>query len=201
LIARPAGNSIVVAAAVERNRSTRNLQHPHFFEDNPMKYAESILPEFDQEMANTRKVLERVPEDKLDWRAHPKSNTIGWNANHLAEMPGWVEGTLTQPSWDVAPPGGGGYQSPKLMTRKEILDVFDRNVAAARKAIAAVKDEDVMQPWSLLQGGKALFTMPRAAVIRGFVLNHMIHHRAILCVYLRLNNVPVPGMYGPSGDE
>ncbi len=88
-----------------------------------------------------------------------------------------------------------------MRTRKEILDLFDRNVAAARKAIAAVKDEEMMQPWSLLQAGKELFTMPRAAMIRGFVLNHLIHHRAILCVYLRLNNVAVPGMYGPSGDE
>jgi uncharacterized damage-inducible protein DinB len=166
-----------------------------------MSYSETILPEFEQETANARKVLERVPEDKLDWRAHPKSNTIGWNANHLAEIPGWVEGTLTMPSWDVAPPGGQRYQSPKLTTRQEILDLFDRNVAAARKAIAAVKDEDVAQPWSLLQGGKPFFTMPRANVIRSFVLNHLIHHRAILCVYLRLNDIPVPGMYGPTGDE
>src|SRR5579864_5519684 len=115
-----------------------------------MSLIDMLLPEFDQEMAKTRKVLERVPEDKLDWRAHPKSNTIGWNANHLAEMPGWVEGTLTTPSLDIAPAGGQRYQSPKLSTRKEILDLFDRNVAAARKAIAAVKDEAMMQQWSLL---------------------------------------------------
>ncbi len=166
-----------------------------------MSYSQTILPEFDQEMANTRKVLERLPEDKLDWRAHPKSNTIGWNANHLAEIPGWVEGMLTQPSWDFAPAGGQGYQSPKLMTRQEILNLFDRNVVAARKAIAAAKDEEMTQPWSLLQGGKLIFTMPRAAVIRNFILNHLIHHHAILCVYLRLNNIAVPGMYGPSGDE
>jgi uncharacterized damage-inducible protein DinB len=166
-----------------------------------MRFSEMILPEFDQEMAKTRKVLERVPEDKLGWRAHPKSNTIGWNANHLAEIPGWVEGTLTMPSWDVAPPGGERYQSPRRTTRQEILDIFDRNVAAARKALAEAKDEGMGQQWSLLQAGKPLFTMPRAAVIRNFVLNHLIHHRAILCVYLRLNDIPVPGMYGPSGDE
>lgn len=166
-----------------------------------MSYAESILPEFDQEMANTRKVLERVPDDKLDWRAHPKSNTIGWNANHLAEIPGWVEGTLTTPSWDVAPVGGERYRSPQLTSRREILDLFDRNVAAARKAIAGVKDEEMGKMWSLLQAGKPIFTMPRLAVIRSFVLNHIIHHRAHLCVYLRLNDIPVPGMYGPSGDE
>jgi uncharacterized damage-inducible protein DinB len=166
-----------------------------------MSYAETVLQEFDQEMAKTRKVLERIPEDKLGWRAHPKSNTIGWNVNHLAEIPGWTDGILTRPSWDIAPADGEGYQSPKLTTRREILDLFDRNVAAGRKAIAGVSDEEVSQQWSLLQAGKPMFTMPRATVIRNFVLNHLIHHRAILCVYLRLNDVPVPGMYGPSGDE
>jgi uncharacterized damage-inducible protein DinB len=166
-----------------------------------MSFADAILPEFDHEMANARKVLERLPEDKLDWRPHPKSNTIGWNANHLAEITGWVEGTLTQLSWDFAPVGGEPYQSPKLTTRQAILDLFDRNVASARKAITAVKDEELGKTWSLLQGGKTLLSMPRSTVIRSLVLNHLIHHRAILCVYLRLNDVPVPVMYGPSGDE
>jgi uncharacterized damage-inducible protein DinB len=166
-----------------------------------MSYAETILPEFDREIANTRKVLERVPEDKLDWQAHPKSRTIGWNANHLAEILGWVDGTLTAPSWDIAPIGGEPYQSPKLTSRREILGLFDRNVAAARKAIVAVKDDQMTQPWSLLKAGTPMFTLPRAAMIRGFILNHLIHHRAILCVYLRLNDIPVPGIYGPSADE
>jgi uncharacterized damage-inducible protein DinB len=166
-----------------------------------MTYAETILPEFDQEMASTRKVLERVPEDKLDWRPHPKSNTIGWNANHLAEMPGWVVNTLGASSLDIAPPGGPTYQSPKRANRREILEVFDKNVAAARKALSAAKDAEMDQGWSLLKGGQTLFTMPRRAVIRSFVINHIIHHRAILCVYLRLNDIPVPGMYGPSGDD
>ena len=166
-----------------------------------MNYAETILPEFDREMANTRKVLERVPDDKLDWQPHPKSHTIGWNPNHLAEISGWIEGILTAPSWDFAPVGGEPYQSPKRTSRQEILDLFDRNVAAARKAIAAVKDDQLTQPWSLLNGGTPIFTMPRSTMIRRFVLNHLIHHLAILCVYHRLNNIPVPGMYGPSGDE
>jgi uncharacterized damage-inducible protein DinB len=166
-----------------------------------MSYADTILPEFDREMANTRKVLERVPEDRLNWQPHAKSHTIGWNANHLAELPGWAEVMLTTPALDIAPVGGPAYQSPKLTTRREILEVFDRNVATARKAIAAVKDDQLMQPWSLLKAGSTIFTMPRAAVMRGFVLNHIVHHRAILCVYLRLNDIPVPGMYGPSGDE
>ncbi len=166
-----------------------------------MNYAETILPEFDQETANTRKVLERLPEDKLDWQAHPRSHTIGWNANHLAEILGWVEGWLTEPAWDFAPVGGEPYQPPKRATRQAILDLFDRNVASARKALAAATDEQMAQPWSLVRAGATLFTLPRATVLRRFVLNHLVHHRAILCVYLRLNDVPVPGMYGPSGEE
>lgn len=166
-----------------------------------MSYAEMILPEFDQEMANTRKVLERIPDDKYDWKAHPKSHTIGWNANHLADLPNWIVMTLAHPSLDIAPVGGATYQSPQLQSRKEILELFDRNVAAGRKALAAVKDEEMTQPWSLLRGGMPIFTMPRSAVVRGFVLNHIIHHRAHVCAYLRLNDIPVPGMYGPSGDE
>ena len=166
-----------------------------------MSFSKIILPEFEQEMANTRKVLERVPEDKLDWQPHPKSHTIGWNACHLAEMPGWVENTLGATSLDIAPVGGPQYQSPKFRTRREILELFDKNAAAAKKAIAAATDDQVGQTWSLMKAGQTMFTMPRSAVIRSFVINHIIHHRAILCVYLRLNNIPVPGMYGPSGDE
>jgi uncharacterized damage-inducible protein DinB len=166
-----------------------------------MTYAQTILPEFDQEMANTRKVLERVPDDRLDWQAHPKSRTIGWNANHVADLPNWLTVSLTQPSLDIAPVDGEPYDFPKLGSRQEILERFDRNVAAARQAITAIKDEQMGEMWSLLRGGNPLITMPRAAVVRGMVLNHLIHHRAILCVYLRLNDIPVPGMYGPSGDE
>lgn len=166
-----------------------------------MSYAVSLLPEFDEEMANTRKVLERFPEEKADWRAHPKSNTLGWNANHLAEIPGWVVGTINDTEWDFSPPGAPAYQTPALATRAEILAEFDKNVAAARQAIESVNDEDMEVPWTLKYQGDVIFTMPRAAVIRSFVLNHIIHHRAITCVYLRLNDLPVPGMYGPSGDE
>jgi uncharacterized damage-inducible protein DinB len=166
-----------------------------------MSYAETLLPEFDQEMANTRKVLERIPDDKLDWQAHARSHTIGWNANHLADIPNWLVMVLADTSLDIAPVGGASYSSPKLASRGEILELFDRNVAAARKALAAAKDADVGIPWTLAQAGKPIFTMPRAAVIRSMVLNHLIHHRAHLCVYLRLNDIPVPGMYGPSGDE
>ena len=166
-----------------------------------MTYAEALLPEFDLEMANTRKVLERIPDDKLDWQAHPKSHTIGWNANHIADLPTWLVETLTKPSFDFAPVGGPAFSLPKLATRAEILALFDKNVAAARKAITEVKDEDMSKPWSLLKSGTPIFTMPRSAVVRTVVLNHLMHHRAHLCVYLRLNHIPVPGLYGPSGDE
>src|SRR4051794_19306138 len=103
-----------------------------------MSDAETILPDFDREIANTWKVLECLPDDKLDWQADPKSHTIGWNANHLPEILGWVEGILTAPEWDFAPIGGEPYQFPKLTSRQEILDLFDRNVVTARMAIAAV---------------------------------------------------------------
>ncbi|RIK88949.1 MAG: damage-inducible protein DinB [Planctomycetota bacterium] len=166
-----------------------------------MTYAELLSPEFVYEMQNTRKVLERVPDDKLDWRAHPKSNTIGWVASHLVEIPGWVEGTLTQPTWEMQPEGGERYRTPLLGSRDEMLEAFDRNVKAARKALSQTSDEAMKQSWSLLDQGKPVLTMPRADVLRYFILNHTVHHRAILTVYLRLNDIPVPGMYGPSGDE
>jgi uncharacterized damage-inducible protein DinB len=166
-----------------------------------MSISQSLLPEFDQEMANTRKVLERIPQNKLTWKAHEKSNTIGWVGMHLAEIPSWATMTLTQNSVDIAPPGKEPMRTPKAESVKQILEIFDKNVAAGRAALAAAGDQDFFKPWSLLNGGAVLFTMPRMAVLRSFVLNHSIHHRAHLCVYLRLNDVPVPGMYGPSADE
>lgn len=162
-----------------------------------MSYSAMILPEFDHEMASTRKVLALVPDDKFEWKAHPTLHTVGWNANHLAEIPKWAELTFTMDALDVAPANGPRYQSPKLTTHAEVVNLFDANVAAARTALAAVKDEQIGQSWSLLQTGQPIFTMPRAAVIRSFVLNHSIHHRGHLCAYLRMLDVAVPGMYGP----
>ncbi len=166
-----------------------------------MSYAESLLLEFDQEMANTRKVLERLPDDKLDWKPHSKSHTIGWNANHVVDMVNWIVAVITMPSLDIAPIGGQPYQVPALASRREILERFDHNVTAARKALATCDDQRINETWTLLKAGAPMMSMPRKVVIRSFVLNHMIHHRAHLCVYLRLNDIPVPGMYGPSGDE
>jgi uncharacterized damage-inducible protein DinB len=160
-----------------------------------------MLPEFDHEMASTRKTLERVPDDKFGWKPHEKSMTLGRLAGHLAEMPGWCVPTLNQESLDLAPVGGEAVQSAQPATREEVVNLFDRNVAEARAALAAATDEQLMKPWSLLAGGKTIFTLPRAAVIRSMILNHSIHHRAQLGVYLRLNNLPVPSIYGPSADE
>src|SRR4051794_28664927 len=157
-----------------------------------MSYSQTILPEFDQEMASTRKVLERIPDDKLAWKAHPKSNTIGWNANHLADLPGWAVSIFTQPEYDFSPVGGPAYKTPSLQSTKAIVEAFDRNVASARKAIQSAKDESMNDMWTLRGGERVIFTMPRATVARSFLMNHIIHHRAILSVYLRLNDIPVP---------
>lgn len=162
---------------------------------------DALLPEFDREMANTRKSLERVPEDKLGWKPHDKSGTLGWLATHLATLPTWGTSTVEQDSIDLAPEGVPLPPVPVANSRKEILEMFDKNAAAARTAIAGASDERLLQPWSLLFGGKTLFSMPRIAVLRTFVMNHSIHHRAQLGVYLRLNDVSVPAIYGPSADE
>jgi uncharacterized damage-inducible protein DinB len=166
-----------------------------------MAINQMLLPEFDMEMAKTRTMLERVPEDKFGWRPHEKSMTMGRLAGHIAEMGSWAVPTIDKESLDVAPPGAPPYQPAVLNTRKDILDLFDKNRVEARAAIAKASDENLEKPWSLLMGGKTIFTMPRAAVLRSMVMNHIIHHRAQLGVYLRLNDVAVPGMYGPSADE
>ena len=167
-----------------------------------MALSEALLPEFDQEMANTRQTLERVPEDKLGWKPHQKSGTMGWLATHLANIPGWVTFTLDNDSLDLAPPGGASVDPlPPANSRNELLEMFDKNVAAARAALAGAGDAQLAKPWSLLKGGKTVLSMPRITVLRSFVMNHTIHHRAQLGVYLRLNNVPVPAIYGPSADE
>jgi uncharacterized damage-inducible protein DinB len=169
-----------------------------------MAIRDGILPEFDREMAVTRRVLERVPEGKPDYRPHEKSMPLDRLAGHVAEVPGWAKETMLQDSVDVNPPGNpppAQNMSLKMTSRKQLLEEFDKRAAAGRAAIAGASDEDFMKPWSLMAGGKAVFTLPKIAVLRGFVMNHMIHHRGQLSVYLRLNNVPVPSIYGPSADE
>jgi len=166
-----------------------------------MRMNEMLLPEFDQEMAISRKFLDRLPDDKFAWKPHEKSMSLGQLAAHLADMPGWAVPTIQQDSLDLAPPGGPAFQPTKTSSRGETLNLFDKNIATARNAIASATDEEFMKPWSLLMGGQVIFTMPRIGVVRSMILNHNVHHRAQLGVYLRLNNVPVPATYGPSADE
>lgn len=166
-----------------------------------MPITDFLLPEFDQEMANTRKMLAAIPDDKLTFKPHAKSFTMKDLATHLATIPEWTADTVEKDEFDFAPEGAPPYQSPDLKSQKEVLAAFDRGVEKGRVALAGASDQTLMQPWSLMQTGKVLFTMPRVAVIRSFVMNHAIHHRAQLGVYLRLVDQPVPGMYGPTADE
>ena len=166
-----------------------------------MTIAQTMLMEYEMEAAGTRKALERVPDDKLGWKPHEKSMSMGDLATHLAEAPGWMNVTIEQDSFDVAPPGGQSYQRPNVKNRQEILDLFDKNLAKAKESLGKASDAEMMKPWSFMKGGQTMFTMPKVAVVRSFVMNHNIHHRAQLGVYLRLNNIPVPGHYGPSADE
>lgn len=166
-----------------------------------MGLSESLLPEFDNEMANTRKTLERVPADKSDWKPHPKSTAMGGLATHLSNIPTWVIYTIDQDSLDLAPGGKPLPPAEQAKSQAELLATFDANTAKARAAIAGASDADLFKPWSLMMNGNTLLTMPKIAVLRSFVMNHLIHHRAQLGVYLRLNDIPVPSIYGPSADE
>jgi uncharacterized damage-inducible protein DinB len=162
-----------------------------------MPIVDALLPEFDHEMTTTRKVLERVPDERLAWKPHEKSYTLGQLAQHVATIPMWGSATMGQTELDLGTSG----QQPALASRAEILAAFDRNVAATRAMLVGKSDAEFMVPWTLKSGGHTIFSMPRASVWRGFVLSHLIHHRGQLSVYLRMNDVPVPSIYGPSADE
>jgi uncharacterized damage-inducible protein DinB len=166
-----------------------------------MAINEALLPEFDQEMANTRKTLERVPDGKFDWKPHEKSGTMGWLAGHVANIPSWAVETIDKDGFDMAPKGVPMQPPPPPKSRKELLELFDKGVASARKSLAGASDSHLLKEWSFLNNGQALFSMPRIGCLRTWVMNHIIHHRAQLGVYLRLNNVAVPAIYGPSADE
>ncbi len=164
-----------------------------------MTIAELLLPEFDQEMASTRRLLERVPEDKFAWKPHPKSFSMGDLASHVVNMLGWTVDTMEKTAFDL------DSVTPEEMnkaakTHAELLAWFDTNVPKARTALAK-SDADYQVPWTLKKGSQVLFTMPRYTCVRSFCLNHIVHHRAQLTVYLRENDVPVPGLYGPSADD
>lgn len=163
-----------------------------------MSIAQSLLPEFDNEMATTRRVLERVPEDKLSFKPDPKSMSMGRLAGHVAEMPSWGSVTIGRDYLDLA---SGEFEALEMKSRDQVLTAFDKIVADTRAALQTATDEQLMQPWSLKMGEKVLLTMPRIAVLRTFVMNHTIHHRGQLSVYLRLVGEKVPSIYGPSADE
>ena len=163
-----------------------------------MALVDALLPEFDHEMSTTRTVLERVPEAKFDWKPHDRSFSIGALAAHVATLPTWATETITRSEIDVSP----NQQPPAAFpSHGDLLATFDRNVAAARAALAGRTDAELMAMWSLTRNGRTLFSMPKAIVLRSFVLNHLVHHRGQLTVYLRLLDVPVPSIYGPSADE
>ncbi len=167
-----------------------------------MGLSEILLIDFDHEMAGARKTLERVPVDKPAWKPHEKSMNLGRLARHVADLPTWIAETIGKDSLDISPPGAPPYQPPPpAKSQAELLEIFDKSVAAARAALAGASDEHLQKPWTLLFGGKTIFSLPRTVVLRTTVMNHIIHHRAQLGVYLRLNGVPVPALYGPSADE
>ena len=162
-----------------------------------MPFSQTLLPEFDAEMTNTRKLLERVPDDRLDYQPHPKSMTLGRLATHVAELPAWTIFTLEQEVFDLQP----DFKPHIAASRAELLRIFDTNVAEARTRIVAASDEDWQKIWTFKFAGKTVMSSPRSGVMRSTIMNHLIHHRAQLGVFLRLNEVEFPGMYGPSADE
>ena len=164
-----------------------------------MLIRDALLPEFDQEAATTRRVLERIPDDKFSFKPHPKSMDMASLATHLCELTNWTPETISKDSIDLA--SYDPSQRKIAASRAELLEMFDKSVASARAALATAEDAQLMQPWSLKSGEQTFFTMPKVAVLRTFVFNHSVHHRGQLSVYLRLNDIPVPAMYGPSADE
>jgi uncharacterized damage-inducible protein DinB len=162
-----------------------------------MKIAANLLPEFEHEFALTRKILERVPNSRLDWTPHPKSYPLRNLSTHLANLPSWTAATIDQPQLDLD-------STPHVLPIQDVamaLSRFDANAAAALASIEGASDATLMGPWSLIAGGHKVFTLPKVAVLRSFVMNHMIHHRGQLSVYLRLCDVPLPALYGPTADE
>lgn len=161
------------------------------------KIIQSLLKEMEQEAQTTRRMLERVPADKFDWKPHPKSGTLKWLATHVAELPGWVEMTLITDELDFA---ANPYQQEPISSTQDLLDYFDRSLAKGKSELAKATEEDLDKPWTLRNGEQIFSTRSKAEVIR-MAYCQTVHHRAQLGVYLRLLDVPIPGSYGPSADE
>ncbi len=162
-----------------------------------MQIKEMLLPEFDQEMKNTRKILERVPEDRFGFKPHEKSMSLVRLAHHVSEIPSWTKGTMEVEVLNL----DSGMIPGLRESKQEMLRAFDEAVAEGRQALAEATDEQLQKTWTMNYNGKHIFSMPRYEVISNMIIRHMIHHRAQLGVYLRLNDVELPGMYGPSADE
>jgi uncharacterized damage-inducible protein DinB len=162
-----------------------------------MTIKDALLTDYDHEMGTTRRLLERVPDDKLSWKPHAKSMSLGALATHLAGIPRWAATILNEPAFDLA----AAPQPPAdERSRAGILDMFD-SIARQTRAWMDKTDAEYESLWTLKRGGQQIFSVPRVAAFRSFVLHHVIHHRGQLSVYLRLNDVPVPAIYGPSADE
>lgn len=165
-----------------------------------MPIAATMLPEFDLEMKTTRSLIERVPDAKAAWKPHPKSMSLGELAAHVANLVGWGTAIMSQPEFDFFPPGGKPQTPPAYKDAAELVQRLDANVASTRAAIAAASDDYLAQHWKLKNGGRVIIDVPRVAALRSFMMNHVIHHRGQLSVYLRLNDVPLPSIYGPTAD-
>lgn len=163
-----------------------------------MAIVDALLPEFDHEMAVTRKVLERVNDTQFGWQPHEKSMTLGRLATHVAEIPQWGRTILTEPEFNMV---AGEHKPGTAATTAEVLQLFDGQVQAIRALLAPRTDAELMSTWTFKQNGQEMFGMPRAAAWRSWVMNHLIHHRGQLSVYLRQTGSKVPGIYGPSADE
>lgn len=159
--------------------------------------AAAFIAELRQEAQSARKCLERVPEDKFEYKPHEKSMTFGQLATHVAEMVGWATVTVKTDQLDFAT----DYKPFEPKTNAELVEFFEKNLSEAIEALENTSDEEMMQDWTLRNGEQIYFTMPRVQVMRGMVFNHIIHHRGQLSVYMRLNDIPVPSLYGPSADE
>lgn len=159
-----------------------------------------MLSAFDQIVAGTRAVLAAVPDQHLEWRPHDRSWTLGELATHLANLPNWTMATLSVSEFDISPADGGSPPMAALTSGTEIVEALDESAAAARGAIEGCSDADLADPWTMLVGGEARFTLPKGTVLRTFIMDHMIHHRAQLGVYLRMLDVPVPQLFGPTAD-
>ena len=159
-----------------------------------------MLPDFDHETATTRTLLERVPSDRVDWKPHGKSMSLGELAMHIAHIPLWASVTLERTEFDTNPPDGPGITTPPYQSPARLLQSYDENVRVARALVQRMTDGEFMVQWTLKNGGRPVFSMPRVSVFRSFVMNHAIHHRGQLSVYLRLLDVPLPNIYGPTAD-